>query len=415
MKDTSHALAAPGGEGVNGLGLNPHPNSKLLLRLFLLPSFKAALITSNSCLNKSNKQTQIQNQQMHQTSGRWFLGLALSLLTAILWGVLPIFLSITQQGLDIYTLTWFRYLVCFCFVGFYLKWRGNLPSFSQLSSNSLKLLAIAAIFLGIFNILYTQGLAITTAANAEVLLQLSPLLIGLGGLVIFKERYTLVQWIGIIILIIGLILFFNEELSHLISLQTKYLFGSFLIVLSAVFLSVYILIQKQLLQNLSSTHLILIINGVNTLLLTIIANPETIFTLDSLQMSMLIASGLNTLISYSAFAEALEHLEASRVGAVLALAPLITLFSAWLLSEISPNLIPAEQFTLLVIIGAILVVCGCAAITINVDEFYEPTPQINPQTAFLIMSKNLNSEGYLDSSVLNLYKFFTYKDNLIKR
>lgn len=352
---------------------------------------------------------------MHKTSGRWLLGLALSLLTAVLWGILPVCFSIIEQGLDVYTLTWFRYVVCFGLLGFYLKCRGNLPSFSQLSSGSLKLLAIAAIFLAIFNILYTKGIAITTAANAEVLVQLSPLLLGLGGLVIFKERYTLLQWIGIIILIIGLALFFSEELSHLISPQTKYLFGSFLIVLAAVSFSIYTLVQKQILQNLSSAHILLIINGLITLFLTIIAQPETIFSLDYLQMSMLIFSGLITLISYSAFAEALEHLEASRVSAVLALAPLVTLFSAWFLSKISPNLIPTEQFTVLVIIGAILVVCGCAAITINFDEFYEPSPQINPQTAFIIMSKNLNREGYLDSSVLNLYKFFTYKDNLLKR
>ncbi len=71
-----------------------------------------------------------------------------------------------------------------------LKWRGNLPTFSQLRSISLKLVAIATILLASNYILFVKSLAITTAANPEVLIQLAPLLIGLGGLVIFKEPYT---------------------------------------------------------------------------------------------------------------------------------------------------------------------------------------------------------------------------------
>ncbi|MEY3256869.1 MAG: hypothetical protein RLZZ29_2004, partial [Cyanobacteriota bacterium] len=36
----------------------------------------------------------------HQTSGHWRLGLTLSLLTAFLWGVLPVALKMTLQVLD---------------------------------------------------------------------------------------------------------------------------------------------------------------------------------------------------------------------------------------------------------------------------------------------------------------------------
>ena len=302
---------------------------------------------------------------MHQISGRWRLGLALSLLTVFLWGVLPIALSITLQGLDVYTLTWFRFLVSFCLLACYLKWRGNLPTVSQLRSTSWKLVAIATIFLAMNYVLFVKGLAITTPANAEVLIQLAPLLMGFGGLVIFKERYSLLQWIGISIITIGFVLFFNEQLSNLITAQTTYLFGSGLIVLASITWSIYALAQKQLLQSLSSAHIMLIIYGGCALMFTFFASPETIFTLNYLQSIMLIFCALNTLIAYGAFAEALAHWEASRVSAVLALAPLVTLLSSWLVSEISPNLIAAEHFSLLGIIGAISVVCGSTAIALG--------------------------------------------------
>ena len=302
---------------------------------------------------------------MHQTSGRWRFGLALSLLTVVLWGVLPISLSITLQGLDVYTLTWFRFLGSFCLLAIYLMCRGNLPSFSQLRSTSPKLVAIATIFLAMNYILFVKGLDITTPANAEVLIQLAPLLMGFGGLVIFKERYNLFQWIGIGILTIGFVLFFNEQLSNLITAQTTYLFGSGLIVLAAFAWSIYALAQKQLLQSLSSAHIMLIIYGGCALIFTPFASIQTIFTLNSLQTGMLIFCALNTLIAYGAFAEALEHWQASRVSAVLAIAPLVTLLSSYFVSELSPNLIVAEHFTLLAIVGAILVVCGSTAIALG--------------------------------------------------
>ena len=302
---------------------------------------------------------------MHQTSGRWRFGLALSLLTVVLWGVLPISLSITLQGLDVYTLTWFRFLVSFCLLAIYLMWRGNLPTFSQLRSTSPKLVAIATIFLAMNYILFVKGLDITTPANAEVLIQLAPLLMGFGGLVIFKERYILFQWIGIGILSTGFILFFNEQLSNLITAQSTYLLGSGLIVLAAFAWSIYALAQKQLLQSLSSAHIMLIIYGGCALIFTPFASIQTIFTLNLLQTGMLVFCALNTLIAYGAFAEALEHWEASRVSAVLALAPLVTLLSSYFVSELSPNLIVAEHFTLLGIVGAILVVCGSTAIALG--------------------------------------------------
>ena len=302
---------------------------------------------------------------MLKTSGRWRLGLALSLLTVFLWGVLPISLSIVLQKLDVYTLTWFRFLMSFLLLSCYLKWRGNFPSFSQLGSIPWKLVAIATIFLGINYILFVKGLAMTAPTNAEVLIQLAPLLMGLGGLVIFKERYTLLQWVGISILSIGFTLFFNEQLSNLITAQTTYLFGSGLIILAAFSWSIYALAQKQLLQNLSSAHIMLMIYGGCALLLIIFASPETIFTLNLLQGIMLLFCGLNTLIAYGAFAEALEHWEASRVSAVLTLAPLVTLLSSKFVSKIAPNLIISEHFTFNGIIGAILVVCGSTAIALG--------------------------------------------------
>jgi len=300
--------------------------------------------------------------QLHQTSGRWRLGLALSLVTVFLWGVLPIALAVTLQALDVFTVTWFRFLMAFGLLAVYLATRKQLPELQKLRSASLGLLAIATVFLGLNYLLFLQGLLQTSPTTSEVVIQLAPILLSLGALVIFKERYTLPQWIGLGVLTLGFALYFHEQLKTILTAQATYLVGNGLLVLGAATWAIYALAQKQLLQKLPSSTIMLVIYGGCVLLFSPFAKPQMLLSLSPLHLGMLLFCGFNTLIAYGAFAEALDHWEASRVSAVLALAPLVTLLSVWAVSWLTPNLIPSEHLTLLGLLGAILVVAGSVAI-----------------------------------------------------
>lgn len=302
--------------------------------------------------------------QMHQTSGRWRTGLALSLLTVLLWGILPLALTITLQALDVYTVTWYRFAISFGLLGIFLARRNQLPKLHKLRS-ILGLIAIATIFLAINYLLFLQGLAQTSPANAEVVIQVAPVLFAIGAITIFKERFTLRQWLGMSVLVLGFVLFFHEQLRTLITAPTNYIIGSSLLILAAAAWSIYALAQKQLLQTLSSTSIMLIIYGGCTLLFIPFATPAKVFTLSPLHLGMLIFCGLNTLIAYGAFAEALQHWEASKVSAVLALAPIVTLIAVEVTSFFLPNLIAPERLTILALVGAILVVSGSMAIALG--------------------------------------------------
>ena len=80
--------------------------------------------------------------------------------------------------------------------------------------------------------------------------------------------------------------------------------------------------------------------------------------LDALQLWMLVFCCVNTLIAYGAFAEALKHWEVSRIGAVLALAPLFTLTCVWCVERFVPGLLDPEGLNALNMFGALLVVGG---------------------------------------------------------
>lgn len=301
---------------------------------------------------------------LHQNSHNWRLGLALSLLAVFLWGILPIALKISLQTVDVYTLTWFRFFLSFVLLAIYLASRNQLPKIGNLRSPTIKLLAIAIVGLAINYLLFVQGLAQTSANNAEVLIQIAPVAFGIGAIAIFKERYTIKQWLGLGVLTLGFIIFFHQQVNILTD-PKNYLIGSSLLVIAAIAWAIYALAQKQLLQKLSSAQIMLFIYGGCTLIFTPVTRPQIILSISPLHLGAILFCGLNTLIAYGAFAEALEHWEASKVSAVLAITPIVTLIAVWLVSSLLPTLIPPENLTLLAILGAILVVTGSVAIALG--------------------------------------------------
>lgn len=303
--------------------------------------------------------------QLHQSSGRWRLGLSLALTTVFLWGILPIALKLVLQTIDVYTVTWFRFLLSFLLLTLYLKLQQQIPSWQKLRTVRLDLLTIATLSLAANYLFFLKGLNETSPSNAQVIIQLAPVLMGLGGLWIFKERYTQRQWAGLGFLTLGMILFFNDQLHLLRTASLPYLVGSLWLILAAAIWALYALAQKQLLQQLSSPVIMWLIYGGSAILFTPAASPQALFTLTPLQWGMLIFSGFNTLIAYGAFAEALAHWEASRVSAVLALTPIITLGSVWGFSRLLPHLLEPDAMTGVGVVGALLVVSGSLSIALG--------------------------------------------------
>jgi drug/metabolite transporter (DMT)-like permease len=306
--------------------------------------------------------------ELHRTTGNWRLGLGLSLITVILWGLVPVALAIVLNKLDVYTINWFRFLIAFISLSCYLAQQGNIPKVSKLRTVPIYLLAIATLGLIGNYILFVMGLKETSPSHAEVLIQLAGIFLSLGGLIIFKERYTRFQWIGFGVLLAGFIGFFYEQFKVLVTDSGRYIDGSIMLVVAGISWAVYALIQKQLLTKLDSAHIMWVLYGLCGLFFWGLAKPQTLMTLDPIEWIALIFCGLNTVIAYGAFAESLQHWEASRVSAVIALAPIFTIVSMDIAAVVMPDLIAPEQITSLGLLGAILVVGGSALISLGKDR-----------------------------------------------
>ena len=311
--------------------------------------------------------------ELHRTTGNWRLGLGLSLITVILWGLVPIALAVVLKKLDAYTINWFRFATAFILLGCYLAKQGNLPKIARLCSVPIYLFAIAILGLTGNYIFFVMGLKATSPSHAEVMIQLAGIFLSLGGLFIFKERYTRYQWVGVGVLIAGFIGFFYEQLkvlaadSDLLSegLSQRYVSGSIMLIIAGISWAIYALIQKQLLTKLDSTHIMWIIYGACGLIFWMFAKPQTLTQLNSIEWIALIFCGLNTVIAYGAFAESLQHWEASRVSAILALAPIFTIVSMSITAWLAPGLVTPEHITSLGLLGAILVVTGSMSISLG--------------------------------------------------
>jgi drug/metabolite transporter (DMT)-like permease len=306
--------------------------------------------------------------ERHRPSGRTGLGFFLALTTMLLWGVLPLALKVTLAAMDAYTITWYRFLASAILLGGLLAWRGQLPSPGRLSRGALLLLGIATAFLAANYIFFLLGLHHTTPANSQVLIQLAPVLLALGGLVVFGERFTLVQWIGFGLLLLGLATFVGDQVHFAGDGFAEYRFGSVLVLLAAATWAVYGLAQKQLLRWLPSQGIMLCIYAGCVVLFAPLSSPGRLFEVDATALGMLAFCALNTVVAYGAFAEALAHWDASRVAAVLAITPVMTIVSATAVSALWPRLAVATRLSGvglvavgLVVVGALLTALGTRA------------------------------------------------------
>ncbi len=301
---------------------------------------------------------------MHVASGRWLYGFLLALTTTTLWGVLPIMLKEVLKVMDPYTVTWYRLFSAGLVLFLWLAAKRRLPSIRALSPRNRGLLLVAILGLAFNYVLYLMALDRLTPGTMQLIIQVAPIMLMLGSMLVFRERFGLGQVIGLAVLIPGFALFFNQRLIELLTQMSGYTLGILIAIASAFSWALYGLAQKQLLTIWSSVTVMMVIYLACALLLWPLASPLELLQFSTLQRWLLLGCCLNTLVAYGAFAEALAHWEASRVSATVATTPLFTFSMVALGSMLWPGLIEPELLNSLAYLGALMVVGGSALIAL---------------------------------------------------
>lgn len=296
-------------------------------------------------------------------------GLLLSIVTACMWGVLPIALKLSLERLDAYTITWWRLASAAVLLGAVLAWQRRLPRWSAFDRHATTLLAIATLGLLANFVLYLVALDHTSPSIAQVVIQIAPLMLLLGGVFLLRERFVPQQWAGFAVLGGGLLLFFNERLPELAHPAEGLGLGVALLLAASATWASYGLAQKQLLARLTVRQILWVIFTACAILLAPFSQWRPVLALEPLYAWALVFCCANTLVAYMSFAEALRHWEVSRVSAVIATAPLVTVAAMWLLGRVAPGMLDAEGLNAASIVGALCVVAGSmiSALSSRVD------------------------------------------------
>lgn len=308
---------------------------------------------------------------MHQITGKSLSGLLLALTTAVLWGMLPIALKLLLDVITANTITAIRFVAATVMVGIWLGMRGKLPALAVLLNRKagwLMLIAVAGLLSNY--IMYLSGLNYLTAETGQVVIQLAPFLMMLGGVIIFKERLLLWQKAGAIMLVAGLLLFFNERLLVLVLQAGSETLGVLLVIAAGVTWAAYALAQKQLLVHYSSKQIMYLLYFAGSIVFLPLADFSPLQSMSQLHWALLVFCCLNTVVAYGAFAEALHHWEASKVSAVLAVTPLFTILFANVIGWLLPDFLVPQQLNLWSWLGAVFVVLG-SALTALAPQFVE--------------------------------------------
>ena len=291
-------------------------------------------------------------------------GILFSIATALLWGVLPIFLKIALQGFHAGTISWFRFLFAFLILIVILQWKAHAPLDILRKPPWMGILGGACLSANYYWV--TVGVDLSGPSNMAVLIQTASVFLVLAGVFVFHERLALRQVLGMIIAGSGLFLFFHDQQSR-IEATGDYYFADFLIVLAGLVWVGYMVSQKFLSRQYGAQSLNLLVYAVSTF--TLIGGVEWAdFTSAGLTAWLsLIFCGFNTLLAYAALAEAVKYIPLALISVIISLNPLITLWGMKVLPEIGFAGLQADP------VGSMGYFGGVVAVTGVILVVYRPT------------------------------------------
>ena len=233
-------------------------------------------------------------------------------------------------------------------------------SFSIKLKSHLYILLLAAV--ASFHLwIQVTGLKFTTASNTGWIIGTAPVFIAVLGIIFFREKITLIQILGIVLALSGLILLISKgDVTSIDFISTK---GDLLVLASAFTWGVYSTINKKISLSFSPTMTILYL----FIFMAIFIVP---FNLTQEKINSIIHLSFNgwlmvsflgifcSGVAYSIWSYALHILDSGKVGAFLYMEPFVTVLAAWIFLS--------ESITLLMILSGLIITFG--VVLVNKDK-----------------------------------------------
>ena len=284
------------------------------------------------------------------------LGFLFALITAMAWGSLPVALKQVLSSMSVQTIVWYRFVTASLVLFILLGYKNKLPQIAKLGYYGW-LVVVGVIGLAGNFFLFNSSLNYIEPSVAQIFIHVSSFGMLICGIFVFKEKLGMHQKIGLVLLLIGLGLFFNDRLDIFTGLNA-YSTGVLISISASLVWVVYGMAQKLMLRKFSSQQILLMIYLGCALVFTPFAEFSQVENLTPFALGCFIYCCLNTLFGYGAYAEALNRWDVSKVSVVITLVPLFTILFTHIAHYIDPTDFTAPELNTISYIGAFIVVCG---------------------------------------------------------
>lgn len=214
-----------------------------------------------------------------------------------------------------------------------------------------KPITICGVFFASDIAVWNLSIQYTSATQASLLTNLSPIWVGIWTFLFFPEKPNRYFWIGTALAVAGLVLLMGVETFT----NLKFDAGFYLAVLSGLLYAGYIVVSKTVLSKVSILSFMTCSMSVSSLYLLgvclFLGEPLVGFT-TSVWASLVAQSLICQLLGWFAVSHALQKIAAQRVSLSLLSQAIVTGFLAWLLID--------EKITLQMILGGVIILLGIA-------------------------------------------------------
>lgn len=283
-------------------------------------------------------------------------GLFFALITALSWAFLAIGLKYSLNYVDSETIVWIRMVVAAGVLGLFLL--VTRPDQLKAILPPPLLGVIAGLMLAINYLGFMKGVELTSASNAQIMIQMGPLSLILIGLIYFKEVPSPKQKLGFVLALSGFSLFYWDQWTASQSAGISLGAGTLWLFVAAVTWAIFASFQKVLVQKTPPQVLNFLIYFLSTFALFPTATPSRLIGQPPLAWILFIGLGLNTIVAYGCLAEALKRAPASQVSIIISANPLLTLVIIAIIQNAGWPIISGETVSSVGYIGALLVVSG---------------------------------------------------------
>lgn len=291
-----------------------------------------------------------------------YKGHLLVLISTFGFGIVPLLAKFSlDQGMNAETILTYRFLIAGTFFIIYCLCK-QIRLYTDVKT-SFKLFMMGLLY-ALESSIFFEAFNHISPSIGQLIFQINPIMVAFGAYFVFREKITKNVVYALLLTAVGCTLLFWEPTAHVTTL------GVFLVFLSALFYTIYIILGKKMLKNIPPmvvTTYTTVGCGVFLLAYTLINGKMMLVTEPIILGVIATLSIFSTIISILTFAMGLRILGATKASIISAIEPVITVVLAFLLF--------GETLNWVQIIGAALIVFSILVIEMKFGTKVVPSSE----------------------------------------